>query len=132
MGHYTNLTAAYLNEDGDYSYPYPESELFWRLEDLESRIEDLGSKNVCYGGNITVPDDIRFVLPEHLSTIFEVERAIELAKNDLRDKYGINLEAETDQMGTEYEKNNTEEKYEQISFIGPYMQVINYSDRDAA
>lgn len=49
MGHYTNLTAAYLNEDGDYSYPYPETELFWRLEDLESRIEDLGSKNVCYG-----------------------------------------------------------------------------------
>lgn len=71
-------------------------------------------------------------MPEHLSTIFEVERAIELAKNDLRDKYGINLEAETDQMGTEYENNNTEEKYEQISFIGPYMQVINYSDRDAA
>lgn len=89
-------------------------------------------KMYVMGGNITVPDDIRFVLPEHLSTIFEVERAIELAKNDLRDKYGINLEAETDQMGTEYEKNNTEEKYEQISFIGPYMQVINYSDRDAA
>ena len=132
MGCYTNLAAAFLDEDSDYSYPSPEKELFWRMDDLESRLEELRSKNACYESHITVPDDIRYALPEHLGTVSEVERAIEFARNDLRDKYGINLEAYIDQMNTEYENNNTDEEYEQISFIGPYMQVINHSERDAA
>ena len=132
MSYYTNLAAAYMNEDVDYSDPSPERELFWRMEDLESRLEELRSKNACYESHVTVPDDIRYALPEHLGTVSEVERAIEFARNDLRDKYGINLEAYIDQMNTEYENNNTDEEYEQISFIGPYMQVINHSERDAA
>ena len=132
MSYYTNLACADMNEDGDYSDPSPERELFWRMEDLESRLEELRSKNACYESHVTVPDDIRYALPEHLGTVSEVERAIEFARNDLRDKYGINLEAYIDQMNTEYENNNTDEEYEQISFIGPYMQVINHSERDAA
>ena len=35
MGYYTNLAAAFLNEDNDYSYTSPERELFWRMDDLE-------------------------------------------------------------------------------------------------
>ena len=132
MGYYTNLAAAFLDENNDYSYPSPERELFWRMDDLESRLEELRSKNAYYESCITVPDDIRYALPEHLSTISEVKRAIEFARNDLRDKYGINLEAYIDKMDTEYEKNNMDEEYEQISFIGPYMQIINHSDRHAA
>lgn len=132
MGYYTNLAAAFLDEDSDYSYPSPERELFWRMNDLESRPEELRSKNGYYEGHITVPDDVRYSLPEHLGTISEVKRALEFARNDLRDKYGINLEAYIDQMDTEYEKNNTDEEYEQISFIGPYMQIKNYDDKYAA
>ena len=132
MSYYTNLAAAYMNEDGEYSYPSSKREVFWRMDDLESRLEELRSKNACYESHVTVPDDIRYALPEHLGTVSEVERAIEFARNDLRDKYGINLEAYIDQMNTEYENNNTDEEYEQISFIGPYMQVINHSERDAA
>ena len=79
-----------------------------------------------------MPNDIRYALPEHLSTISEVKRALEFARNDLRDKYGINLGSYIDQMDTEYEKDNPDEEYEQISFIGPYMQIINNSDRHAA
>ena len=132
MGYYTNLAAEFLDEDSDYSYPSPERELFWRMDDLESRLEELRSKNACYESHITVPDDIRYDLPEHLGTISEVKRAIEFAKNDLREKYGINLEAYIDQMDSEYEKNNPNEEYEQISFIGPHMQIINHFDRYAA
>ena len=132
MGYYTNLAMSFLGEDSDYSYPSPERELFWRMDDLESRLEELRSKNGCYESHITVLDDIRYALPEHLGTISEVKRAIEFARNDLRDKYGINLEAYVDQMDTEYEKNNPEDEYEQISFIGPYMQIINHSDSYAA
>ena len=132
MGYYTNLAAAFLDEDSDYSYPSSEMELFWRMDDLESRLEELRGKNVCCENHITVPDDIPYDLPEHLGTISEVKRAIEFAKNDLREKYGINLEAYIDQMDSEYEKNNPDEEYEQISFIGPYMQIINHADRYVA
>ena len=132
MGYYTNLAAAFLNEDSDYSYPSPERELFWRMDDLELRLEELRSKNACYESHITVPDDIRYDLPEHLGTISEVKRAIEFAKNDLRNKYGINLEAYIDHMDTDYENSNLEEEYEQISFIGAHMQIINHADRYVA
>ena len=132
MGYYTNLAAAFLNEDNDYSYPSQERELFWRMNDLELRLEELRIKNACYESHVTVPDDIRYTLPEHLGTISEVKRAIEFTRNDLREKYGINLEGYIDQMDTEYEKNNSEDEYEQISFIGPYMKIINHSDRYVA
>ena len=132
MGYYTNLAAAFLNEDSDYSYPSLERELFWRMDDLESRLEGLRGKNVCCENHITVPDDIRYALPEHLGTVSKVKRAIEFAKHDLRDKYGINLEGYIDQMDTEYEKNNPNEEYEQISFIGPHMQIINHFGKHAA
>ena len=132
MGYYTNLAAEFLDENIDYSYPSPERELFWRMDDLESRLEELRIKNACYESHITVPDEIRYALPEHLGTISEVKRALEFAINDLRDKYGINLEAYIDQMDTEYEKNNPNEEYEQISFIGPYMQIMNYDGKHAA
>ena len=123
MGYYTNLAAAFLNEDNDYSYTSPERELFRRMDDLELRLEELRIKNACYESHITVADDIRYDLPEHIGTISEVKRALEFARNDLREKYGINLEAYIDQMDSEYE---------QISFIGPHMQIINHSDRYVA
>ena len=123
MGYYTNLAAAFLDGDSDYSYPSPERELFWRMDDLESRLEELRSKNACYESHITVADDIRYDLPEHIGTISEVKRALEFARNDLREKYGINLEAYIDQMDSEYE---------QISFIGAHMQIINHADRYVA
>ena len=132
MGYYTNLAAAFLNEDSDYSYPSPERELFWRMDDLESRLEELRGKNGYCESHITVSDDIRYELPEQLGTVSEVKRAIEFARNDLRDKYGINLEAYIDKMDTEYEKNDSEEEYEQISFTGAHMQIINHFDRHAA
>ena len=123
MGYYTNLAAEFLDENIDYSYPSPERELFWRMDDLESRLEELRSKNACYESHITVPEDIRYALPEHLGAISEVKRALEFARNDLREKYGINLEAYIDQMDSEYE---------QISFIGPHMQIINHFGKHAA
>ena len=132
MGYYTYLAAAFLDGDSDYSYPSPERELFWRMDDLELRLEELRIKNACYESHITVADDIRYDLPEHLGTISEVKRALEFARNDLREKYGINLEAYIDQMDSEYEKNNPDEEYEQISFIGANMQIINHSDRYVA
>ena len=61
-----------------------------------------------------------------------MKRALGFARNDLREKYGINLEAYIDQVDSEYEKNIPDEEYEQISFIEPYTQITKYDDKHVA
>lgn len=65
-------------------------QLLWRLDDLQDRLEELVAKDAPYrDGYIYSEDDIRYALPEHLFDISKVERAIELAKDDLANKYGL-------------------------------------------
>lgn len=65
-------------------------QLLWRLDDLQDRLEELVAKDAPYrDGYIYSEDDIRYALPEHLFDIGKVERAIELAKDDLVNKYGL-------------------------------------------
>ena len=79
-----------IDDDYDWSYPAPEMELLWRLDDLQDRLEELIAKDAPYrDGYIYSEDDIRYALPEHLYDIGKVERAIELAKDDLVNKYGL-------------------------------------------
>lgn len=79
-----------VNDDYDWSYPAPEMQLLWRLDDLQDRLEELVAKDAPYrDGYIYAEDDIRYALPEHLFDISKVERAIELAKDDLVNKYGL-------------------------------------------
>lgn len=79
-----------VNDDYDWSYPAPEMQLLWRLDDLQDRLEELVAKDAPYrDGYIYAEDDIRYALPEHLFDIGKVERAIELAKDDLVNKYGL-------------------------------------------
>ena len=79
-----------VDDDYDWSYPAPEMQLLWRLDDLQDRLEELIAKDApCREGYIYSEDDIRYALPEHLYDIGKVERAIELAKDDLVNKYGL-------------------------------------------
>lgn len=79
-----------IDDDYDWSYPAPEMELLWRLDDLQDRLEELIAKDAPYrDGYIYSEDDIRYALPEHLYDIGKVERAIELAKDDLVNKYSL-------------------------------------------
>ena len=65
-------------------------QLLWRLDDLQDRLEELIAKDAPYRDEyIYSEDDIRYALPEHLFDIAKVERAIELAKDDLVNKYGL-------------------------------------------
>lgn len=79
-----------VDDDYDWSYPEPETQLLCRLDDLQDRLEELIAKDAPYrDGYIYSEDDIRYALPEHLYDIGKVERAIELAKDDLVNKYGL-------------------------------------------
>ena len=90
MKYYETYLPYIVDDDYDWSYPGPEMQLLWRLDDLQDRLEELIAKDAPYrDGYIYSEDDIRYVLPEHLYDIGKVERAIELAKDDLVNKYGL-------------------------------------------
>ena len=90
MKYYDTYLPYVVDDDYDWSYPGPEMQLLWRLDDLQDRLEELIAKDAPYrDGYIYSEDDIRYVLPEHLYDIGKVERAIELAKDDLVNKYGL-------------------------------------------
>lgn len=91
MGYFSNM-AIDMCDGKDHSYPSPEQQLLWRLDDLKDRLEELIAADGPYrSGYIYTEDDIRYALSEHLDDICKVERAIELTKADLLEKYGINL-----------------------------------------
>ncbi len=74
----------------DRSYPSPEMQACWRLEELESRLEELSDSDIAYESPlILTEEDIKYSLPEHLSSIRHIKAAIEFVEFELRDKYGI-------------------------------------------
>ena len=90
MKYYDTYLPYIVDDDYDWSYPGPEMQLLWRLDDLQDRLEELIAKDAPYrDGYIYSEDDIRYALPEYLYDIGKVERAIKLAKDDLVNKYGL-------------------------------------------
>ena len=91
MGYFSNLAAQYVPNDHDHSYTPPEKQLLWRLEDLENRLHELTTQRTGRRdeGECFSEDNLRYVLPEHFLSASNVRRAIDLAINDLRDRYGI-------------------------------------------
>lgn len=97
MGYFSMLDI----DHEDYSYPPPERQLEMRLDILKDRLWELKEKDAVYtNGAYLSEDDIRYVQPESLECIYHVEKAIELAIEDLREKYGIIL---TDNGYREYD-----------------------------
>ena len=85
MGYFSNF-----EREEDRSYPSPEQQLLWRLDDLKKQLEFLIEEGACYRSSIRLSDtDIRYVIPEDFDTISDVERAIMLVEHDLEERYGI-------------------------------------------
>ena len=90
MKYYDTYLPYIVDDDYDWSYPEPEMQLLCRLDELQDRLEELIAKDAPYRNwDIYSEDDIRYSLPEDLFDIGKVERAIELAKDDLVNKYGL-------------------------------------------
>lgn len=90
MKYYDMYLPYIIDDDYDWSYPSPEAQLLWRLDDLQDRLEERMIKDVPYrNGYIDSEDDIRYALPEYLGDISKVGQAIELAKDNLVNIYGL-------------------------------------------
>ena len=91
MGYFSNLAAQDIPYEYDHSITSPEKQLLWRLEDLEERLRELTTQRtgkrdegVCFSES-----DLRYALPGQFFSVSDVRKAIELAVNDLADRYGI-------------------------------------------
>lgn len=94
-GFYSNLATYEDCCTHDASITPPEQQLLWRLDDLRDRLDELKISAAPYGGvcNYT-KRDLRYAPTGYFSTIYDVEIAIGLAIEDLRNKYGIEVSKE--------------------------------------
>ena len=111
MGYFSNLAIEYEQYKQaqchyDVSWTTHKQQLLWRWEDLQELHAELCALGSSYSGSITYTDDeLRYTLPEHLGgyslrkngTILDVERAMELTAQELKEKYGINVQLEEDE-----------------------------------
>jgi len=105
MGYFSELAQKYIDLDYDRSYPSPEEQLLWRLDDLNYKLEELTEKDAPYRGWERLTDnDIRYAIPEYFENIADVERAIELAIEDLKNKYEIDVLEECDNKAMELDE----------------------------
>ena len=87
MGYYSELAI----EDTyceDYSYPSPEMQLRWRIEDLKSRLEDIAGGNYgvtahYYMGRRFSKGDLAHAPPEYFSRVSDIMTAISIAEEKL-------------------------------------------------
>ena len=99
MGYFSALDAEDRPLYEDHSYPPPEQQLQWRLEELEETLEELREKRKRYEDRVTFSENqLRYVLPRHFSTVADVKAAIELAVCELKERYGIRMRAEEEEM----------------------------------
>ena len=109
MGYFSNLAIEYEQYKHtqchyDVSLTTHEQQLLWRWQDLQELHAELCALGSSYSGSITYTDDeLRYMLPEHPGgyslrnngMIRDVERAIDLAEQELREKYGIDVRPES-------------------------------------
>ena len=111
MGYFSNLAIEYEQYKQaqchyDVSWTTHKQQLLWRWEDLQELHADLCAVSSSYSGSVTYMDDeLRYMLPDHPGgyslrkngTIHDVERALELIAQELKEKYGIDEYPEKDE-----------------------------------
>ena len=90
MGYFSELDLIAKEEYADRSYHGFEEQLLWRYEDLKNRYQALlNSGAPTSGDDYFSKDDYRYVPSECFATLADVDRAMEIAKEELEDKCDI-------------------------------------------
>lgn len=87
MGYYSELAIEDTYRE-DYSYPSPEMQLRWRIEDLKSRLEDFAGGNYGVSAHYDMgcrfsKEDLAYVPPEYFSRASDIMTAISIAEEKL-------------------------------------------------
>ena len=90
MGYYSSLAIDVGLSSYDASYTPPEQQLLWRLDDLYDRLNELPFiKRRDFEGAIFSLHDYRYAPVKCFETYLDVQAAIQIAIDDLNNKYGI-------------------------------------------
>ncbi len=90
MGHFSELDLMLKEEYVDRSYHSFEEQLLWRYEDLKDRYRELLDMGApTSGGDYFSKDDYRYAPIGYFTTLADVYRAMEFAKEDLATKCDI-------------------------------------------
>lgn len=88
-----SLELQYEKDQLDRSYPSPEQQIVWRIEDLKRRLIELGmvcpsDEIVCGYDDISRASSVEYSLPECLNSIKDVLIALAVAYRKLHDLEG--------------------------------------------
>ena len=112
MGYFSELDLVRKEEYADQSYHGFEEQLLWRYEELRDRYFTLlDSDAPCTGDDYFSADDYRYAPVEYFTTLIDVWRALEIAKEDLESKCGIVVRDD----GSFEEKEDEEQDPDQIT-----------------
>lgn len=124
MGYFSMLQLE-LDEEEDLSYPSPEQQLLWRLDDLKDRLQFLNARGASYrSGYYLLDDDVRYALPEDLHCIYYVEKAIEMAKQDLWNHYEIAIPDEDELTAIEDQVTDEQDDYNDPNQITIFDVIV--------
>lgn len=95
MGYFSEIAINRNTYFQDISWSTHEQQLLWRCEDLQNRLEELKLQRAPYSSSgCLTKDDLRYALPHCFGTVYDAEKAMELALSALSGKYGFNLQTE--------------------------------------
>lgn len=124
MGYFSNLAIDKEEQATyeDHSYPSPEMQLQWRIEDLFNRLEELhhgryNQETVDYSDCRLSRTDIEYALPEHLSNVDDIITAIAIAKHKLQRTFSED----------QYEETNVTEKDD---VLPGQITILKYVERE--
>ena len=95
MGYFSELDLTNRENYIDRSYHGFEEQLLWRYEDLKKRYSLLSREGTPINGDdYFIKNDYRYAPLECFNTLSDVCRAMEIAKEDLKEKCGIIIDDE--------------------------------------
>lgn len=95
MGYFSTLACDFVEFCPDHSITEPQQQLLWRVEELQERLTALKRRGAAYSKDVCYCDsELRYMPPVCFNTLFETERAIEMAVFTLKYTYGIDLHPE--------------------------------------
>ena len=85
MGYYSHLSLAqdFFGNGPDISFPTPVEVMRWKIQDLETRLNELQEHSLGNSFARISKDQLPWVLPEHMNSVSDVIKAIELAQHSL-------------------------------------------------
>ena len=114
MGYFSGLDLIAKEEYSDQSYHGFEEQLLWRYEDLKDRYQALLNIDApTSGDDYFSKDDYRYAPIEYFTTLADVYRAMEIAKEDLEEKCDIIVRED----GSIAKKDDDEEDPNQITMF---------------